>query len=247
MVDAAEREKLAKLDGTNDVELKYTHFSIVFDADRRFARFTAVNIDGKHLVRNENVTKAWRRDGRIDVERQCDDDFYKKSIAPEVVFFQRGHLVRRVDPSWGSPAESKRAVEDTFHFTNAAPHVASFNNTLWGNLEDYLLDKCDRLSRRMVVFSGPIYRLSDPGTYGRNRPRGPYKVPVEFWKVAIIQKTQTTIAVAGFKISQSAMTGGLEAVFTTGLRPFTPQELINNGIQTTVGIIEQETGLTLAP
>jgi endonuclease G, mitochondrial len=151
--------------------------------------------------------------------------------------------VRRVDPSWGSPAESKRAVEDTFHFTNAAPHVASFNNTLWGNLEDYLLDKCDRLSKRMVVFSGPIYRLSDPGTYGRNRPRGPYKVPVEFWKVAIIQKTQTTIAVAGFKISQSTMTGGLEMVFTTGLRPFTPQELINNGIQTTVGIIEQETGL----
>jgi endonuclease G, mitochondrial len=62
VVDAAEREKLAKLDGTNDVELKYTHFSIVFDADRRFARFTAVNIDSKHLVRNENVTKAWRRD-----------------------------------------------------------------------------------------------------------------------------------------------------------------------------------------
>ena len=244
MKSQTDRDKLAVLIGTrNEVELKYTHFSVVFDADRRFARFTAVNIDGNNLVRNSKVTKPWRRDGRIDVERQADDDFYVKSIAKELVYFQRGHLVRRVDPSWGK--ELKRAVEDTFHFTNAAPHHATFNNTIWGNLEDYLLDKCDRTQKRMTVFTGPIFRPSDPGSYGRKRPKGPYKIPVEYWKVAVIQKTPTTIAAAGFKVGQQDLLGslvGTERVFD-GLQPYTPQELIDNSIQTTLEIIEEETGL----
>jgi endonuclease G len=243
VTDAADRAKLAKLTGTTKVELKYTHFSVVFDSERRFARFTAVNIDGNFLQQNSDVSKPWRRDGRIDVTIQPDDKFYTKSVAEEAVYFQRGHLVRRVDPSWGTPAVAKRAVEDTFHFTNAAPQVARFNDHLWGNLEDYLLDKCDRELKRMTVFTGPIFRQSDPGNYGVNRPGGPYKIPIEYWKVVAIQKTETTIAVAGFKIGQRSLVDGLfERVFT-GLRPYTPQQLIENSIQTTVAIIENETGL----
>ncbi|MDI2076631.1 DNA/RNA non-specific endonuclease [Bradyrhizobium sp. Mp27] len=243
---SADRDRLAVLVNAGDeIELKYTHFSIVFDAERRFARFTAVNIDGNKLVRNSGVETSWRRDGRIDVERQCDDDFYVKSVAKESVYFQRGHLVRRVDPSWGDQEESERAVKDTFHFTNAAPHVAKFNNTIWGNLEDYLLEKCDRTRKRMTVFSGPIFRASDPGSYGKKRPKGPYKVPVEYWKVAVIQKTPTKIAAAAFKVGHGDLLDdliGAERVFD-GLQPYTPQELVENGIQTTIEIIEEETGL----
>lgn len=242
----ADRSKLAVLIGSDDeVELKYTHFSVVFDEDRRFARFSAVNIDGNSLERNSKVKGTWRRDGRINVERQCDDEFYVESRAKESVYFQRGHLVRRVDPSWGGEEESIRAVKDTFHFTNAAPHVASFNNTIWGNLEDYLLDKCDRTRKRMTVFTGPLFRASDPENYGKKRRNGPYKIPVEYWKVAVIQKTPTKIAAAAFKVGHADLLDGLmggERVFD-GLQPYTPQELVEDGIQTTIEIIEKETGL----
>ena len=242
---AAARKSLAKLNGSQNTELKYTHFSVVFDAARRCARLTAVNIDGDRLVQNGSVDKPWRRDGRIALEIQPDDDFYKESIAKEVIFFQRGHLVRRVDPSWGTPKESKQAVEDTFHYTNAAPHQANFNNVTWGNLEDYLLDKCDVGRKRMSVFSGPVFRKSDPENYGRKRPGGPYKVPVEFWKVAVIQKTLEEIAVAAFKVDQRTQIDRLvdgERVFS-GLQPYTPEE-IAGGIQTTVELVEKETGLS---
>jgi endonuclease G, mitochondrial len=242
---AAGRKALAKLNGSQSAELKYTHFSVVFDAVRRCARFTAVNIDGDQLVQNGEVEKPWRRDGRIALEIQPDDDFYKESIAKEVVFFQRGHLVRRVDPSWGTSKESKQAVEDTFHYTNAAPHQANFNNVTWGNLEDYLLDKCDVGRKRMTVFSGPVLRKSDPENYGRRRPGGPYQVPIEFWKVAVIQKTPGEIAVAAFKVDQRGQVDRLvdgERVFS-GLQPYTPEE-IAGGIQTTVELVEKETGLS---
>jgi endonuclease G len=242
--DTNRKSQQAKLIGKNTTVLKYTHFSVVFDSERRFARYTAVNIDGSQLIRNSGVTKPWRRDGRIDVEIQPDDDFYVKSIAPESVFFQRGHLVRRVDPSWGTAAEARRAVEDTFHFTNAAPHVGTFNDSLWGNLEDYLLEKCDRTLQRMTVFSGPIFRSTDPSNYGINRPKGPYTIPVDYWKVAVIQKTPYTIAAAGFIVGHGALLDSLEAELVfAGLHPYTPSELIDNGIQTTLENIEEETGL----
>lgn len=244
--DTQRKTKQAKLIGKTSTILNYTHFSVVFDKERRFARFTAVNIDGSRLVRNSGVDKPWRRDGRIDLPIQPDDDFYKASVAPESVTFQRGHLVRRVDPSWGTAAESKRAVEDTFHFTNAAPHVGKFNDTIWGNLEDYLLEKCDKTLKRMTVFSGPIFRSTDPSNYGTERPGGPYTIPVDYWKVAVIQKTPTTIAAAGFIIGHGDLLDSLqegELVFA-GLHPYSPSELIDNGIQTTIETIEGETGLS---
>jgi endonuclease G len=243
--DDTRKSKQAKLNGANSTVLKYTHFSVVFDSERRFARFTAVNIDGSQLIRNSGVTKPWRRDARIDVEIQPDDDFYVKSIAVEKVYFQRGHLVRRVDPSWGTAPEAKRAVEDTFHFTNAAPHVGAFNDTIWGNLEDYLLDKCDKTLKRMTVFSGPIFRSTDPSNYGATRPNGPYTIPVDYWKVAVIQKTATTIAAAGFVVGHGNLVDALHAeeLVFAGLHPYSPSELVDNGIQTTIETIEGETGL----
>ncbi len=243
--DDTRKTHQAKLTGKTTTELRYTHFSVVFDLDRRFARFTAVNIDGNKLKRNSKVKTSWHRDARIDVEIQPDDDFYKKSVADENVFFQRGHLVRRVDPSWGSAAESKRAVLDTFHFTNAAPHQATFNNSLWGDLEDYLLVKCDTTEKRMTVFSGPVFRETDPKNYGINRPKGPYTIPVEYWKVAVLQKTSTKIAAAGFMVGHGKLLDpltGSEKVFS-GLSPYTPAELVDNGIQTTIQSIENVTGL----
>jgi endonuclease G len=238
--DNKRKSKQAKLIGKNTTELKYTHFSIVFDKDRRCARFTAVNIDGNKLHQNSGLVKSWRRDGRIDVQVQPDDNFYKNSI------FQRGHLVRRVDPSWGTAAESKRAVQDTFHFTNAAPHVAAFNNTIWGNLEDYLLSKCDATRKRMTVFSGPIFRSSDPSNVAANRPGGPYTIAVDYWKVAVIQKTPTTIAAAAFIAGHGNLLDHLEAaeLVFDGLQPYTPSELIELEIQTRIDAIEEQTGLS---
>ncbi len=234
------------LNQPSEFELKYTHFSVVFDKDRRFARLTAVNIDGNRLVRNSGVKTAWKRDGRIVEDIQPDDDFYAEKVdgrvIEEVVYFQRGHLVRRVDPSWGP--KSVQAVKDTFHFTNACPHTGEFNDRIWGNLEDYLLEKCDREKKRMSVFSGPVFRSGDPKTYGRRRPGGPYEIPVDYWKVAVVQKDADTVAAAAFVIGQLEQLGDLEAgaVFS-GLHPFKPADLISQGIQTRIEKVEQLTGL----
>jgi endonuclease G, mitochondrial len=238
------------LDGSG-AELQYLHYSSIMHALRRFPIMTAVNIDGLKLqaiVRKD----SWRPDDRMDRKYQSDDIFYVSSDKQplEKVYFSRGHMVRLLDPCWsgagddaGRKAEATRAMEDTFHFTNAAPQVQKYNDQDWGNLEDYVLDRAQMTERRMTVFTGPIYRDNDP-LYGRERKTGPWQIPLSFWKIAVLQKTPTTIAAAAFINGQTDYVQALyEAKVFSGLKPYTLDQLRSRKIQTTVAAVEEVTGL----
>ena len=118
--------------------LDYIHFSVRFRVSRKLAAIVGVNINGKELnpLAREGT---WHFDDRIPREQQAGPDVYKNNA------FDRGHLVRRLDPVWGDPATAKKANQDTFVFTNAAPQVDDFNQgkELWVGLEDHVLEHAD--------------------------------------------------------------------------------------------------------
>lgn len=232
-------------------ELDYFHFSVVMHAKRRFPLLTVVNIDGLKLHQITRDDK-WRLDPRIAEQFQSDDEFYSssKKKPEEKVHFSRGHMVRLLDPCWsaaqdapGRAAEAMRGMEDSFHFTNAAPQVQKYNDQDWGNLEDYVLDKAQTSERRLTVFTGPIFRDNDP-IYGKKRKGGPWQVPLSFWKIAVLQKTDNTIAAAAFINGQTDYVQALyEAKIFSGLRPYSIDEIRSRKIQTTIAAVEEATGL----
>jgi endonuclease G len=237
------------LDGSGH-ELAYHHFSSILHAERKFPVLTAVNISGARLIHPGDRKDTWRQDARIAKEFQPDGEFYEKSKGKDPVQFSRGHQVRLLDPCWSDLpnaaqglAESRLGAEDTFHYTNAAPQVQHYNDIDWGNLEDYLLDKAQTVEKRLTVFTGPIYRSDDP-LYGKDRKGGPWRVPLSFWKVAVLQKSATKIAAAAFIVGQTQYVQALyEAKVFSGLKPYTVDEMRSRRIQTTVAAIEAETGL----
>ncbi|MGH7484558.1 MAG: DNA/RNA non-specific endonuclease, partial [bacterium] len=158
--------------------------------------------------------------------------------------FSRGHLVRRFDPSWGnSVADAKLGDEDSFHYANAAPQFQSYNDVDWGNLEDYVLDRAQTVEKKMTVFQGPIFRDDDP-LYGKNRVGGPWKIPLSFWKIAVLEKAPNQIVAAAFMVGQTQYVGALyEAKVFSGLRPYRLDDMRSRKIQTTIKTIEEETGL----
>lgn len=247
--ELAKAKKVAKVTGGGH-ELKYFHYSAVMHAPRRFALLTAVNIDGRKLVRPAERKDTWRQDGRLAPEFQPDDRFYLKSKATEKVYFSRGHLVRLLDPCWSDAtddvakqADAVRGMRDSFHFTNAAPQVQAYNDEDWGDLEDYILDKAQTSERRLSVFTGPVYREDDP-VYGRMRTGGPWQIPLSYWKIAVLQKTEEEIAAAAFLIGQTEYVQALyEAKVFSGLKPYTVDEMRSRKIQTTIEVIEGLTGL----
>jgi len=68
---------------------------------------------------------------RISLSAQAGNELYRDNP------LDKGHMVRRLDPAWGSQQDIDDAVTDTY--TNAAPQDHSFNDGLWGYVEDYIL------------------------------------------------------------------------------------------------------------
>ncbi|QXQ07289.1 DNA/RNA non-specific endonuclease [Sphingosinicellaceae bacterium] len=250
---ALARGEVAPLRDGSGHELTYRHFTSVIHAGRHFPLITAVNIDGEKLVHPGKRKDTWRRDARIDDVHQPNGDFYEKAKGKDAVQFSRGHQVRLFDPCWSTSTkpeaafeEAKLGAEDTFHYTNAAPQVQGYNDIDWGNLEDYLLDKAQSSRKLLTVFTGPIYRDDDP-LYGKDRPGGPWRIPLSFWKIAVLQKSKTKVAAAAFIVGQTQYVQALyEAKVFSGLKPYSIDEMRKRRIQTTIAAIEQETGLDFA-
>lgn len=187
--------KLISMPNADPFELKYQHFSIAMNAKDRLAFYTAVNIDGASVVNinrktgkisrveNPNFDGAeayeeWFNDDRIDKNQQTDQSLYDDGFMRQ--YFQRGHLVKRTDSSWGTPDRAMRGQADTFHFTNCAPQHEGFNPiaTRWAGVENWITDKSDVLNIRVTVFSGPIFGDHGPSING-------IQIPMRFWKIIV--------------------------------------------------------------
>lgn len=135
--------------------LDYTHFSLVMSKSRRLAYYTAVNIDGNQEKAVPRRGTRWKLDPRIPAEYQADNSLYRNND------LDRGHLVRRLDPVWGNDEIAKRANQDTFHYTNAAPQHKDLNQRIWLELENYLLDNANNRDLKISVFTGSIFSPRD--------------------------------------------------------------------------------------
>jgi len=186
--------------GTNAKEfiLKYAHFSVVMSKSRRICFYSAVNIDGKKYVRIKRT--GWRNDPRIPANSQIMKECYGNS--PK---FSRGHMTRREDPNWGPLAQTGN--DDSMHVTNTVPQMQPFNGGVWLTLENYALENSKKDKQRILVFTGPFLRDSDPVKYG-------VKIPVEFWKViAFIHDETNKLCATGYTISQEDYLRNEEFIF----------------------------------
>lgn len=234
------RNQLA-LQGDDPHELRYHHFSIVMNAERRLAAFTACNIDGRRVVavnRANKSTKAnptlkdlgieslegaeasddFSPDPRILESEQMSIAFYRDQKVPgfdkpafpgtnaspeerkayarkmnerTARMFQKGHIIMRGDPGWGTPDQAVLAEEDTFYYTNAAPQLGFFNQgspetspgakgkLRWRAVETYVLRNAVTMRKRVCVFAGPVFDDDDVDY------RFQSKVPMRFWKLIV--------------------------------------------------------------
>lgn len=178
--------------------LDYTHFSIDMNTDRRMARYTVSNIDGLKLRRVPRSSDKWILDPRIDGKYQFGNELYKNNN------LDRGHLVRRLDPVWGSEEEAKKANDDTFHYTNSTPQHKDFNQKSWNDLEDWILDNAGVHDLKLSVFTGPVFADWDV-SYRKAL------LPQEYWKVvAMVRSDNQKLSITAYLLSQKDFLADLE-------------------------------------
>lgn len=221
--------KVAEVQGNSSGELHYEHFSIVLNADRRLAFFTAVNIDGTKSVKLQRGIDSWSYDPRLSDELQVGDELYSNEKGGN--YFDRGHLVRRLDPVWGDADTTALADEDTFHWTNCTPQYWEFNQgeSLWQGLENFILNNTDQDDLRATVFTGPLFRDNDEVHRG-------IKIPQAFWKVVVVIDGTGKLYSSAYLVSQEKYARNI---------PFErlPVGSFNN-FQLSVARLEELTGLS---
>lgn len=201
MPAATNVDELAMLD-TGSPVLKYHHFSIIMNKQRRLAQITAANLDvrptslrpdptenyGRRALNgftSDNDRERWFNDPRIPADHQLPDRFFNKDRKA----FDKGHVVRRNAVAWGSTyCEVQHANGDTFHATNCSPQVKGFNRSseggLWGELENHVFAQA--ATQKLIVFAGPILRSNDPLFAGVDDSGSVgVKIPGAYWKVAV--------------------------------------------------------------
>jgi endonuclease G len=201
-------KELAALTATNQLAtsepkylLPYHHFTVVLNKERRLAFFTAVNIDGKLRQKPTRQNDRWFFDPRVPKEEQTGEKVYENNP------LDLGHLVRRLDPAWGSSEKTaKLANDDTFHFTNCTPQHKDFNRnkTRWAGLEDYILTNAGNLHFKANVFTGPVLANDDDAYEGIQLPR-------QFWKVVTMVKKDRQLSATAYLLSQEHLIEGLRA------------------------------------
>jgi endonuclease G len=183
--------------GAADAVLRYHHFSVIMSSSRRLARVTAANVDGRRHFDLDRSSDRWIFDDRVP-DAQVGNSLYDGNP------FDRGHLVRRLDPSWGDRIDiALAAVNDTFHFTNCSPQHEAFNRNprTWHGVEDYILGHADCGNLRLSVFTGPVLDPSDPVFRD-------FRIPRRFWKVvAVLPESRDTLSAMAFVLSQEELIG----------------------------------------
>lgn len=192
--------------GPGEDVLKYTNFSVVMNAKRRLAFFSAANVDCERRYDISRPEDTWRWDPRIRADHQLGGSYYERNN------FDRGHLTRREDLEYGPTViAALSSAADTCHWSNCAPQHSGFNQSkeIWQGIERYVLEdtiKRDGSKIRAQVFTGPVLDEGDPEYRG-------VQYPVQFWKVVVALDGEGRLSATAYLASQGEVIAqrGIEA------------------------------------
>ena len=178
--------------------LKYEHFSLKMNKSKRMAIFTATNIDGDKYLAVDRDTgqvggsegETWYKDPRISESFVLNQPFFSEWS----IYFDRGHLTRRTDPTWGTETQAERANADTYHFTNCSPQHFRFNQTTkyWQGAERFILENglfAADSRKHLCVFQGPVFSNQI------DHFAGDLQIPSSFFKIVVWRGSDTLKAV----------------------------------------------------
>ncbi len=157
---AASAVRLLEPEGTKEYVLKYMGMSLVMHRRRRFAIYSAANVDYSGRWSSLSSKRSWKFDPRIPLEAQVGPENYERNL------FDKGHLTRQEDMEYGDTVQQAlQSTADTCHWTNCTLQHAKFNRTQewWQGMEKHILEHSispEAKSFRAQVITGPIFRTA---------------------------------------------------------------------------------------
>jgi endonuclease G len=227
---ALKQHAVRLIDDKNDYVLKYHNYSVVMHKTRRFAMFSAANVNFSQRYEMSRTPDVWRTDPRIPLETQISNFYYASNK------FDRGHLTRREDLEFGAtPVAALQSAADTCHWTNCTPQHEKFNQNkeIWQGIERHVLENAIVKGKfKAQVITGPVLDEGDPEFKE-------IQYPVSYWKVVAAINADDKLVATAYIASQAEVIAhfGIEAAPVDPFGPF-------KTFQVPIKEIERVTGLT---
>lgn len=170
---------------TNNEEIIYhSAMSLVYSEAHEQAKWVAHIILPDIINGKEGRTNDFREDSLIKTGSATEKDYYLKTKKEDDSYeydgfgYDRGHLAPSADFKW-----SRKALSESYLYSNMSPQLADFNRGKWGDLEDifrgYIVMN---QNTQLYVVSGPLLNDSLPVI---ERGINKVSIPAYYFKVVL--------------------------------------------------------------
>ena len=176
----------------NEEIIHHSAMSLVYSEQHEQAKWVAHIILPDIINGKEGRTNDFREDSLIKTGSATEKDYFLKTKKEDSTYaydgfgFDRGHLAPSADFKW-----SKKALSESYLYSNMSPQLADFNRGKWGELEDifrgYIVMN---QNTQLYVVSGPLLNDSLPVI---ERGVNKVSIPKYYFKVVIDLTNQKAI------------------------------------------------------
>jgi endonuclease G len=159
----------------------HTAYALVYDESHEQAKWVAHMILPDVANGTEGRTNDFRPDPLIKSGSAVDEDYARKTKTPdgktktEGFGFDRGHLAPSADFRY-----SKKALSESYFYSNMSPQTPGLNRGRWADLEDAMRGACIAHNTPLFVVTGGILQATLPkleqGIHKVSIPNHYYKV-----------------------------------------------------------------------
>lgn len=175
--------------------ITHSAYSLVYSEQHEQAKWVAHIIIPDIINGKESRSNNFKEDTLIKTGSATEKDYFLKTLKAgtkddyeyDGFGYDRGHLAPSADFRW-----SKKAVSESFYYSNMSPQLAEFNQEKWADLEGLLRGYVyDHPETQLYVVTGPL--LND-SLAKIDRGINKVSIPKYFYKVALDLKNKKAIA-----------------------------------------------------
>ena len=171
----------SKMKDTPEQILHRTGYTVSYNSTTKIPNWVAWHLTRDHASGSSQRNQEMFQEDHQVKNGPTNSDYFNSG-------FDRGHMCPAGDNKW-----NRKAMEETFYFTNMCPQVHSLNAGGWNDLEI----ACRKWARKygdVYIVCGPVPQKTPIRTIGRNK----VWVPREFFKVVLCLRGEGSPKAIGF-------------------------------------------------
>lgn len=183
------RQEIAEIGLPKPIEgeevISHLAYSLVYDENHEQAKWVVHIISTDIIDGKASRSNNFRVDTLVKTGSATEKDYFlktkklgeKNKYEYDGFGYDRGHLAPSADFKW-----NKKALSESFYYSNMSPQLADFNRKKWAKLEGVMRGYVENNNEQLFIVTGPILNDSLPVI---ERGENQVTIPEYFYKVAL--------------------------------------------------------------